>query len=69
MKYLVKTCSGYWNDDPSHTFAVRISTDTWDGMEDAEDESIFYYTDGEPLAVGMIVCEDFVLTEVEGETK
>lgn len=45
---------------------VNISPDSWDEVEDAEDESIFFYTDGEPVIEGMVldVGDGFVVTEV-----
>ena len=44
-------------DHPTGTETVGHE---WDGIEDAEDERIFYYLDGEP-AIGE--HSDFVITE------
>lgn len=65
MKYRTVYCDGYWGDDPSKTiYEVKIALDAWDEVEDAEDESIFYYMDGEPLTVGTVLDDGFVITEV-----
>lgn len=54
MKYF--SCTGYWTDDgtggesPSSHFNNMIVCDgEWDGVEDAKDERIFFYTDGLPV--------------------
>jgi len=47
------------------SFDVKIALGFWNEKEDAEDESIFYYMDDEPLQVGGYVCEDFVVTHIE----
>jgi hypothetical protein len=39
---------------------MTVALGEWDGVEDAEDERIFYYLDGEP-AIGE--HSDFVITE------
>jgi hypothetical protein len=64
-KYETRGCAGHWLDAPEHTFDVLIALNTWDGEEDAEDERIFYYMDGEPLAVGSVVSEGFLITHIE----
>lgn len=64
-KYETRGCEGHWLDAPEHTFDVLIALGTWDGKEDATDERIFYYMDGEPLAVGSVVSEGFLITHVE----
>ena len=69
-KYRTKNCTiFYLPEDPLARkvdfYDVRIALDSWDEEEDAEDESIFYYMDGEPLEVGMIVGEGFVITNIE----
>jgi hypothetical protein len=48
-----------------HSFDVTIALGSWDEVEDAEDERIFYYMDGEPLKVGMIVSDGFLVTHIE----
>ena len=69
MKYITKECEGYWTDDPENILGVRVALGEWDGVEDDEDQQIFYYMDGEPLKVGSILCADegFVITEIYGE--
>lgn len=54
MKYF--SCTGYWTDDgtggesPSSHFNNMIVCDgEWNGIEDASDERIFFYTDGLPV--------------------
>lgn len=55
-------CDGYWVHDKSPFFGMVISDGTWDGIEDAKDEAIFYYTDGKPVIGDH---EDFVVTIAE----
>lgn len=55
-------CTGYWIEEPSRLYDVTISTATWNGEDD---DQTFYYTDGEPLAVGMEICDGFVLTHID----
>jgi hypothetical protein len=65
MKYTTKTASGYFEDEPANIYDVTIALEEWDGVEDAEDEGIFFYMDGAPLTAGAIVADSFVITEVE----
>ena len=65
MKYTTKTASGYFEDEPANIYDVTIALEEWDGVEDAEDEGIFFYMDNEPLIVGAIVADSFIITEVE----
>lgn len=67
QKYTVKTCSGYFVDDTSRVFnGIRIALESWDGVEDSEDESIFYYMDNQPLKIGdTIACDSFTVTHIE----
>ncbi len=51
----------------SHFFDVEIALGSWDEQEDAEDEGIFFYMDGEPLEIGMILTDGFVVTYIDGE--
>jgi hypothetical protein len=44
---------------------VKIALDSWDEEEDAEDQSIFFYMDGEPLEEGLIISDGFVITNIE----
>jgi hypothetical protein len=69
-KYETKNCTVF--DIPDYPHArkayfsdVKIALGSWDGVEDAEDEGIFYYMDGEPLEVGLIVGETFVITHID----
>lgn len=68
MKYTIKTVSGYWNDLPEPVTPmivdVPVALEEWDGEMDKEDEGIFYYMDGQPLAPGMIIAGNFVVTGV-----
>ena len=67
-KYQTVDCAGYWEDEPERIlYPVRIALGEWDGVEDLEDEDIFFYMDGEPLKVGAIVADSFVITEMEEE--
>jgi len=42
-------CDGYWHDDGKFFHGMVVSDGTWDGIEDAKDERIFFYTDGNPV--------------------
>ena len=65
-KYTIKTCSGYWVDEPTRLFhGVRIALEKWDGIEDHADESVFYYMDNQPLQVGAVIAESFTVTTIE----
>lgn len=65
MKYQIRECEGHWLDDPESVYAVRIALDEWDGIEDSEDQEIFYYMDGSSLEVGTVVSEGFLITNIE----
>ena len=72
LKYKTKHCTGFWlPDDPSAKYVdfmdVWIALDSWDEVEDEEDRSIFFYMDGEPLEIGLIVSDGFVITNIEGD--
>jgi hypothetical protein len=67
MKYKTVWCEGYWTDDPENILDVKIALGSWDEVEDLEDESIFYYMDDEPLQVGLVIADDFTITEVGNE--
>lgn len=64
QEYEIKQCTVLDNEN-GRSFDVKIALGFWNGREDAEDESIFFYMDDEPLKVGMIVCEDFTVTHIE----
>lgn len=59
MKYQTITADGYWIDNNEPFIGMTLALGEWDGIEDAEDERIFYYLDGEP-AIGE--HSDFVIT-------
>lgn len=61
----MKKVTGYWIDEPQHIFEVKVALTEWNGIEDAEDEEIFYYMDNEPLTVGCTISEGFVVTSIE----
>ena len=65
-KYETLNCSGYWEDEPNRIlYPIRIALGEWDGVEDLEDEEIFFYMDNEPLKVGSVVADSFIITEIE----
>jgi hypothetical protein len=61
----MKKVTGHWIDEPQHIFEVKVALGSWDGIEDAEYEAMFYYMDNEPLTVGCTISEDFVVTSIE----
>jgi hypothetical protein len=48
-------------------YQVDIALGAWDEVEDEEDRNIFFYMDGEPLEVGLILDDGFVIVDIEGE--
>ena len=46
-KYETVSASGYWNDTHESFEDMRVALGSWDEVEDAEDESIFFYLDGQ----------------------
>jgi hypothetical protein len=65
-KYKTVQIAGHWEDEePEEIYHVTVALGYWDGVEDAEDEGIFFYLDGEPLEVGAVVGDGFVVTEIE----
>ena len=56
---------GYWQDSPDTRYWVNVSLGSWDGYEDAKDRDIFYYMDGEPLNIGDVIADNFVVTNRE----
>jgi len=68
MKYTIKHCSGHWADQPTRNInGFMVALEQWDGIEDIEDENVFYYMDNEPLQVGSVIAEDFIVTEIYEE--
>ena len=60
-KYQTIEVNGYWVDNKEQFNCMTVALGYWDGVEDAEDEGIFYYLDGaEPIGDH----GDFVITEV-----
>ena len=55
-------CDGYWVDNKQSFKGMVTSDGHWDGLEDAKDERIFYYTDGEPVVGDH---GEFVITKAE----
>jgi hypothetical protein len=64
MKYETKHCT-VRDIHEGVSFDVLVALGSWDEVEDADDERIFFYMDGEPLAVGTIISEDFVVTHIK----
>jgi hypothetical protein len=72
MKYQTKNCKGFYlPESPTASrvdfFWVDIALGAWDEVEDEEDRNIFFYMDGEPLEVGLILDDGFVIVDIEGE--
>ena len=71
-KYETKLCTVFDITDiplsgKVNFYNVTIALGSWDEEEDEEDESIFYYMDGEPLEIGMILTDGFVVTRIEDD--
>ena len=66
-KYTTVDVEGYFDDEPDIIYPVVVALEAWDGVEDHEDEGIFFYMDGEPLKVGAVVADNFVITKVYEE--
>ena len=68
-KYKTKLCTVYDIHDSNAmkcaSYDVEIALGSWDEKEDAEDDRIFFYMDGEPLELGMIISESFLVTYIE----
>jgi hypothetical protein len=72
MKYQTKHCRGFFMPKLDTVrvvdfYQVDIALGSWDEVEDEEDQSIFFYMDGEPLEVGLILDDGFVIVDIEGE--
>jgi hypothetical protein len=61
-KYTTYCVDGYWNDGGEKFEGMCVAIEEWDGIEDAEDEEIFYYLDGEPILGDH---GDFTIVEVQ----
>jgi hypothetical protein len=71
-KYNTKHCRGFYMPDYINASKVDftwvdIALDSWDEVEDDEDRNIFFYMDGEPLEVGLVLDDGFVIVDIEGE--
>ena len=55
-------CNGYWKETKENFVGMVVSDQEWDGLEDAKDERIFYYTDGLPVTGDH---GEFVIQEIE----
>jgi hypothetical protein len=64
MKYQTVSASGFWNDTKEPFFDMSVALGSWDEVEDAEDEQIFFYLDGQ-MPIGD--HGDFTITEIEGK--
>lgn len=69
-KYETKLCTVYdLGADPESLkktfYDVEIALGSWDGEEDEEDRRIFFFMDGLPLELGMIISEGFLVTYIE----
>ncbi len=65
-KYETVTVNGYWEDDKDNLrTGYVVALGSWDEVEDDEDQSIFHYLDGEPLKVGDVIAECFVVTAID----
>lgn len=45
---MLHNCKGHWIDGVEFENMI-VSDQTWNGIEDSEDEEIFYYTEGESI--------------------
>ena len=68
MKYETKQCRGCWipsqTDQKVHFYDVKVALGSWDEIEDAEDDGIFFYMDDTPLEVGTIISDGFIITDI-----
>ena len=72
MKYDTYKCTGFWlpvepTDTKVYFVDVLIAKGSWDEIEDADDERIFFYMDGVELNEGDIISEGFVIIHIEEE--
>lgn len=70
VKYETKNCTIFYLPQDAKAnkvdfYDVTIALGSWDENEDTEDEQIFFYMDGQPLEVGMILGDGFVITNIE----
>ena len=54
---------GYWGQASDETLFVLVEPGSWDGNE--YDDSIFFYMDDQPLEVGDVIADGFVVTAIE----
>jgi len=62
-KYSTVVVDGYWLDNKEKFCGMVVARGSWDGVEDAEDQGIFYYLDG---AAPVGEHEGFFITNIAG---
>ena len=62
-------CDGYWKDTQAKFTNVLVSNDRWNGEEDADDLSIFFYTEGDPVVADHGEFVITTATQVEPSTQ
>jgi hypothetical protein len=72
MKYEYKNCRVFYLPESPTAgkvdfYDVKIALGSWDEIEDAEDDSVFFYMDGTPLEIGGIYGDGFVVVDIEEE--
>jgi hypothetical protein len=61
MNYATVQVNGYWVGNSEPFEDVTVALGDWDGVEGADDESIFFYLNGAPIIGNH---GDFVITGV-----
>ena len=61
MKVLIDI-TGHWEDDPQTSFDMIIDSGEWDG--DENDPHVFFYMDNEPIKVGDVISDGFVVDSI-----
>jgi len=70
MKYETMKCRGFWLPENAEQtkisfMDVLVAKYDWDGIEDADDECIFFYMDGKQLKRGDVIADEFIIIEIE----
>ena len=60
-KYNPIYVNGFWNDNGKPFFNMSVTEEVWDGVEDQDDQDIFYYMEGTPILGDH---GDFTITEI-----
>ena len=60
-KYTTLLVNGYWLDSKETFNDMMVALESWDGVEDEEDEHIFYYLDGKSV---LGEHDEFCITEI-----